>query len=350
MDLFNVTKANADLIEYSSAAYSHATNLLNEGENGDCHSETSCSQSSCSETNHNNQRNTAANTRQPSASSAPSQLPLSSNHQNYEGQIKKEKVLKVPKDYIPPLPSFKILNTENIPINIPKPELRVGGTSINREQRITNVLPAPPLPDLRHLQISSPPLQINSTRLRNMTDDQQPNYSILWQEVPDQTLGIPTLLNAPTNPYMPSTSHNILPRASATNQNLNPQQNYLHFAMTAPVTTISEYPIPSLQRAPAYQPKFYEHPLVSGTIPPSTVVTIQNEDPIKRPPKKPSASILSNGPGSTFLNGITLNHHVINIDATPKEASTMPSTKRDSGEKNKVKFSDTVQVAVVPVS
>jgi len=83
----------------------------------------------------------------------------------------------------------------------------------------------------------------------------------------------------------------------------------------------------------AYQPKFYQHPLVSGNIP-AMLPSVTSEDYQKRLLlKKPTASILSNPANPAPTNG---------------EAAT-PTVKSQTAEKNKVKFSDTIQVAVVPV-
>lgn len=86
--------------------------------------------------------------------------------------------------------------------------------------------------------------------------------------------------------------------------------------------------------APPYQPKFFQHPLVSGNIP-AMLPTISNEDYQKRLlQKKPTASILSNA-AAAQSNG---------------DPAATTSVKSAPAEKNKVKFSDTIQVAVVPVS
>lgn len=86
--------------------------------------------------------------------------------------------------------------------------------------------------------------------------------------------------------------------------------------------------------APPYQPKFFQHPLVSGNIP-AMLPTISNEDYQKRLlQKKPTASILSNA-AAAQSNG---------------DSAATTSVKSAPAEKNKVKFSDTIQVAVVPVS
>lgn len=146
--------------------------------------------------------------------------------------------------------------------------------------------------------------------------------------------------------------------------------------------------------AATYQPKFFQHPLVSGNIPPTSNNTngnvyngalslaahsTSNEEYQKSLlSKKPTASILSNGGGSSLQNGhhhyhtshhfqaqqqqsqsqqqhqreiLTqpMNHAYHNAMVNPAGNMKDGSGKSGTGEKNKVKFSDTVQVAVVPV-
>lgn len=92
---------------------------------------------------------------------------------------------------------------------------------------------------------------------------------------------------------------------------------------------------PPVAPAAAYQPKFYQHPLVSGNIP-AMLPTVSSEDYQKRLLlKKPTASILSNPANPAPSNG--------------EAGGATPSAKSQTAEKNKVKFSDTIQVAVVPV-
>lgn len=371
MDLFHSTRTNPELIELSHEAYSQAEQLFEES----CSSGSSETDSSCSESSSclDNQKSG----------------PLRSHR--VMGEWKHEKAVSTLKNYVPPLPSFKsnIYNAENIKINIPKPELRISTSadSVSSPSRTTATLARtkkvstsqqlelrqetlpnrwtsskpeltmldpdvpstskaanflrnsqptssdyrnespqdeylieetfmpranlsnfrnipPPLPDLRHLQISSPPIE---------------TPVLQWSQVPDQTLGIPMIPNAPTHPYMPSTSHNILPRAST------------HLNHHTPVEMSSS---PRISDQNVFQPKFYQHPLVSVTIPPTTMFSPIDEIPARLPIRKPTASILSNGSSLVSNN--------------PLPTNGIATTKKDPGEKNKVKFSDTVQVAVVP--
>ncbi|KAH8409427.1 hypothetical protein KR222_003795 [Zaprionus bogoriensis] len=199
------------------------------------------------------------------------------------------------KSYVPPLPSFKskIFNAEMIKINIPKPELR------------------PPLPKL-----SVPAATATSlVALAQKSGSQAPlkqltaNGSNGWSpDVPDQTVGLPM-------PSSPATRQLAAPFAEQT--------------VLSPAAAAAPAPAPT----PPYQPKFYQHPLVSGNIPAMLPTLSNNEDYQKRLlQKKPTASILSNA-AAAQANG---------------EAATTSSVKSAPAEKNKVKFSDTIQVAVVP--
>jgi hypothetical protein len=95
----------------------------------------------------------------------------------------------------------------------------------------------------------------------------------------------------------------------------------------------------------------HQYPLISGNIPskimpkhpPSLTATVGSSVP----KRKEAPSILSNCTNSNNNNSPS-SSSTSNAATT---SSSIPSTsKRESGEKNKVKFSDTVTVAVVPVS
>ncbi|XP_034098384.2 WD repeat-containing and planar cell polarity effector protein fritz [Drosophila albomicans] len=202
------------------------------------------------------------------------------------------------KNYVPPLPSFKskIFNAEMIKINIPKPELR------------------PPLPELRTSKLSSASTTTSLVALAQKSGSQTParpinaNGNVWSQDVPDQTVGLP----------MPS----------------SPAPRLQSSSFADPTTQLPPLATMQTQPIPPYQPKFYQHPLVSGNIPAMLPMpTLNNEDYQKRLLlKKPTASILSNA-APAQLNG---------------EPAAAPSVKATPTEKNKVKFSDTIQVAVVP--
>ncbi|EDW75937.1 uncharacterized protein Dwil_GK14937 [Drosophila willistoni] len=260
MDLYNLTKCITSLGEFSQASFSQAAAIIHEEDraNGnlsltcDLRSESACSQSTCS----------------------------------VQGQQQQQQQQTL-KNYVPPLPSFKskIFNAEMIKINIPKPELR------------------PPLPKMSAAS--------SMTLSRHTMKNPQANGNVWSQDVPDQTVGLPTTITSSPPPRP---------------------------APFTPLAATSAAP-PSLPLPPAatYQPKFYQHPLVSGNIP-AMLPTVTSEEYQKRLLlKKPTASILSNAAVSTTAA-------TVNGDATPTAGTSKPSTV----EKNKVKFSDTIQVAVVP--
>ncbi|KAL5280656.1 WDPCP.2 family protein [Megaselia abdita] len=96
---------------------------------------------------------------------------------------------------------------------------------------------------------------------------------------------------------------------------------------------------------PYYGPKYYQYPLVSGTIPPP-IKSPSPEEMQRTLQKKPAASILSNNNNNGWTNngygGPSSSAYSQNGNGYVKKDNT-------TGEqKNKVKFSDTVQVAVVP--
>ncbi|KAM7354410.1 WD repeat-containing and planar cell polarity effector protein fritz isoform 3-T3 [Cochliomyia hominivorax] len=114
--------------------------------------------------------------------------------------------------------------------------------------------------------------------------------------------------------------------------------------------TYQQPPTPIVPTNSSYQPKFFQHPLVSGNIPSTSTNTslapysISNEEYQKiLLSKKPTASILSNG--SSAQNGS--NTSVLS-GTSGQNGNIKDGSKHTNGEKNKVKFSDTVQVAVVP--
>lgn len=285
MDLYNLTKCIGSLTEFAQAAFSQAAAIIHGDDqvNGnlsltltsELRPDSACSQSSYS---------------------SPSQQAL--------------------KNYVPPLPSFKskVFNAEMIKINIPKPELR------------------PPLPELRTTKLSSsstatslvalaqksgshaPIKQLNPHGMKKKLFQNECISIIIFsfsangwsQDVPDQTVGLPM----PVASSSPAVRQSVAPFVEQTLQLASPMA------------------------APPYQPKFFQHPLVSGNIP-AMLPTLSNEDHQKRLlQKKPTASILSNA-AAAQSNG---------------DSAATTSVKSAPTEKNKVKFSDTIQVAVVPVS
>ncbi|EDW03874.1 GH11480 [Drosophila grimshawi] len=267
MDLFNLTKCIGSLSEFAQAAFSQAAAIIH----GQDHINGNLSLALA-----NDLRPESACSQ--SSYSTPSQQAL--------------------KNYVPPLPSFKskIFNAEMIKINIPKPELR------------------PPVPELRTTKLSSASTTTSLVALAQKSGSQatplkhtNANSNGWSQDVPDQTVGLPLPLPLP----LPSTM-TTRPAQLATLQQQQQQ--------------------PQLQVQPtlSYQPKFYQHPLVSGNIP--AMLGTEEYQAKRMLLKKPTASILSNA-AATPING---------------DSPATASVKTNPAEKNKVKFSDTIQVAVVP--
>ncbi|KAH8352761.1 hypothetical protein KR084_006214 [Drosophila pseudotakahashii] len=282
MDLYNLTKCISSLSEFAQVAFSQAAAIIHEEDraNGnlsltcDLRSESACSLSTCSD---------LLRVQAVSAGPATGLGP---------GQPQSQQVLK---NYVPPLPSFKskVFNAEMIKINIPKPELR---------PPLPKVSIAPPTTSLASLSLKSNSLQ--QAPLKSLNS----NGNVWSQDVPDQTVGLPMAISP-------------LPRLAPANI---PEQS----AQLGQFNTMPASPPPTA----AYQPKFYQHPLVSGNIP-AMLPSVTSEEYQKRLLlKKPTASILSNPANPAPTNG---------------EAAT-PTPKSQTAEKNKVKFSDTIQVAVVP--
>ncbi|XP_036329856.1 WD repeat-containing and planar cell polarity effector protein fritz [Rhagoletis pomonella] len=379
MDLFNVTKSNANLIEFSAAAFTQAATILHEEEghgNGvrgmptsnlslivDYRSESACSQSTYSD------------------------LQIVQRKKVQRSNYAKEHL----KNYVPPLPSFKskIFSAEMIKINIPKPELRMENTQDILRTRPPP--PPPPLPSLRSLKISqnatSAAVAVSSTLaelsmksgsdLNNtaMVHVAAPSVTLLpWQQQLPADAKTPNSMPAHTTtamlPRIPTTSSNThaqthLPNTAATfvhhaspavvaENSLPLPQKHVPIVQPAALTASTTGNVSALQSG-VYKPKYYQHPLVSGTIPPTLVAT--SEEHQKRLlQKKPTASILSNSStqqqqqnGGTMING---GNGTPLANGMHKELHSGGGNggRNAAGEKNKVKFSDTVQVAVVPVS
>ncbi|XP_022228140.2 WD repeat-containing and planar cell polarity effector protein fritz [Drosophila obscura] len=274
MDLYNLTKCITSLGEFAQVSFSQAAAIIHEEDRANGNLSLTCdlrSESACS------------------------QSTCSELLRTGQGQVQGQQ--QALKNYVPPLPSFKskVFNAEMIKINIPKPELR------------------PPLPKLS-IAAHPPSSSLAGLSLKSGSHQQTPvkaghsNGNVWSQDVPDQTVGLPMPSSPPPRPQPqppPATSE---------------QSSQLSLFNAPPPT------------AP-YQPKFYQHPLVSGNIP-AMLPTVSSEDYQKRLLlKKPTASILSNPAAAPNSNG---------------EVVGAPSAKSQTAEKNKVKFSDTIQVAVVP--
>lgn len=196
MDLFNVTKSERHLVEFSTAAFSQAAAILHEEDrdNGnlsiavDCQSESICSASTISDEN-----SKIEPTDQQSRHQQPQQCnnyncssSNNNNHHHRQQQLQQQhqKHQKFPKNYVPALPSYKskVLSAEMIKINIPKPELKVNSltTSNNsapqhQQQQVVHskgVTTASTTNNVYHL-----PTLSSSTSITNTTKKKQPQKS-----------------------------------------------------------------------------------------------------------------------------------------------------------------------------
>lgn len=166
-------------------------------------------------------------------------------------------------------------------------------------------------------------------------------------DVPDQTLGIPLTNPTPildlhhySMPPMPDSSYiNNYPFRPNVMQPTHLQSAHLYHPKPLPLIKSK-----SMFSIPTNAPPVIHYPLVSGNIPPSfhspesyqlkkhTVPMGQTSGAPPPPPKPSNRQMVS---GASILTTSTQQNM---------------SPKKESGEKNKVKFSDTVTVAVVPVS
>uniref|UniRef100_A0A1A9ZIU3 WD repeat-containing and planar cell polarity effector protein fritz n=1 Tax=Glossina pallidipes TaxID=7398 RepID=A0A1A9ZIU3_GLOPL len=348
MDLYNLTKTDSNLIEFSTAAFSQAAAILHEEDRangnlsiaGDYRSESACSQSSTSD--------------------------IAPHSKLQQQQLQHQKFLK---NYIPPLPSFKskVFSAETIKINIPKPELR--SPDNGKQQTEERRPPPPPVPDKKQVTLNSTLMTATSgtalaSNLIGLTikanEAQQTNgnsndSATFKQRSADCTVSINT-----SSPYLQSSPNNIVIRPNVNSIPSHLPAGYLHIATPvivadqAALATHRNYQQPQqlpILTIPSYQPRFFQHPLVSGHIPPTPIASLaahsnSNEEYQKSLlSKKPSASILANG--SMNQNGGS-NSSVLSQSSSLLNGNIKEGSKNVTGEKNKVKFSDTVQVAVVP--
>ncbi|TMW49356.1 hypothetical protein DOY81_005574 [Sarcophaga bullata] len=350
MDLFNITKYDPNFIEFSAACFSQAAAILHE------------------ESRPIGNLSTASEIR---SESACSQSTISENISRSRLQQQQQQHQKFLKNYVPPLPSFKskVYNAEMIKINIPKPELRFDNTVQQERSRP----PPPPIPDKKQIKLNPSSishstsvalssnlanLSLKSAITTNSTNTngfhsttQWADTSISNKNAPFKSAFVP---HYSTNNIQMTTNINA-PQPSSSNSPVS--YSYLAAPMHVndsnvvmpPQQRTHQQPPPPVVSTNSYQPKFFQHPLVSGTIPSSGTTSlapysISNEEYQKvLLSKKPTASILSNS--STTQNGS--NTSVLS-GTSGQNGNVKDGTKHSSGEKNKVKFSDTVQVAVVP--
>lgn len=162
--------------------------------------------------------------------------------------------------------------------------------------------------------------------------------AVEWR-VPDQTLGIPVI--------SPSSSMNHLHAMPSSSS--RPIFNYAMHPPPMPMmpSMFNPKPISLLKSKSMYNiastntPQvIHQHPLVSGHIPPSAHFI-------------DSYTLKRNATATNIPSTSKMLHRPPNINAPSilSSPSTQPNVppKKENGEKNKVKFSDTVTVAVVPV-
>lgn len=161
---------------------------------------------------------------------------------------------------------------------------------------------------------------------------------IEWN-IPDQTVGIPI-----TNPTPILDFHNLASINDSTHHYA--RQTVLmpsHMQIASQPMSLPPHPMlirtKSMNNIPLNSPPIIHHPLVSGHIPPSIHSTenylIKKQIPLDGPPLPLPPKPARQNASSSILSSTT-------------QQSSHP--KKENGEKNKVKFSDTVTVAMVPVS
>lgn len=204
-----------------------------------------------------------------------------------------------------------------------------------------------PLPRVPHQQ--------QQHKVIDIVPKQQPMRqatNVEWR-VPDQTLGIPVISPSSSMNHL----HAMATAPSASSSTLGrPMFNYgMHhppppmplMPMHGPSSMVfNPKPLPLLKSKSMYNitanmPQvIHQHPLVSGHIPPTTHFI-------------DSYTLKRNTTTSNLAGPSKLHHRPVNLNAPSilSSPSTQPSVspKKENGEKNKVKFSDTVTVAVVPV-
>lgn len=172
--------------------------------------------------------------------------------------------------------------------------------------------------------------------------------SVDWN-VPDQTLGIPVISPSASASHL----HSTQPNRSAFSYSMHPPpMSPMHMNSHAPPMMFNNKQFPlikskSMFNVASNMPQIiHQHPLVSGNIPP----TSHFNDSYTL--KKNATS--SNIAGMAKAHVRPPNMNAPSILSSPSTQSTgfltsNASPKKENGEKNKVKFSDTVTVAVVPV-
>ena len=224
--------------------------------------------------------------------------------------------------YIPPLPDIQsnddaiigaqILKSE-IPMQVAKPDKKKNASMSNLTSELT-------FQNLSKFNYSSMdefnnnpspstfnPLAFQNQQLSVIDIVPKPKHEVI-----DQTLGIPLTFDAVDN-----TGNAFYPSLGPQYPNNNDISNDYEYHQVP--TTIHQYP------------------LISGSIP-STTQAKMNYNTMPAPTLSPKKKEFSGPTGSILSNPTNSNAN----------SSSGTGNKKESGEKNKVKFSDTITVAVVP--
>lgn len=191
------------------------------------------------------------------------------------------------------------------------------------------------------------------TNFHNQLQSSQSLYSIdkqrEWSNIPDQTLGIP-LTNTPCS-FSNKSSLSMFPSTLRNNNIIN--NNSASTTSTRQFFSSNSISTAYINNDYASQPILHQYPLISGKIPQITgkqynstenLNKYRNKYPLSIPPSKPSLSILNSS------SNVNENIVTSSILTSANQTLSTSNQKKETGEKNKVKFSDTVTVAVVPVS
>lgn len=284
-------------------------------------------------------------------------------------------------NYIPPLPYFT--NTLNITkINIPKPELRIGNTSNKAQNSLVHWNSTPiysknvssssqflvkssqankrNLSKITnpHIGQQNPPATkqshvvldvIPKPKLRNVQLIQSANKDREWStKPPDQTLGIPLTnyhLPSPILPYAQHAPTNALQLNTTYQQ---PKRNNIGQSFYTAAAVSFNDDVHGVTHTPTV-PVIHQYPLISGNIPQIKKAHSSDNKQISSYSLSPRHNIQ---PANYSKEGIATSS-ILSKSNTPSVTTSIASNsyaKKETGEKNKVKFSDTVTVAVVPVS
>lgn len=181
--------------------------------------------------------------------------------------------------------------------------------------------------------------------------------------VPDQTLGIPLTFSHNLSTYQTYVTAPQLPppippppfhhhrNASAGLPTFNPKillksQSMFNVGTSSPLSTTAQQPP---QPPPPPPPKIHEHPMTSANIPPSSSLHLL----ASADAGSGHFTITKKKPTALKTNDVVVKTSILTSNLPPQQPPQQPSTvspkKESGGERNKVKFSDTVTVAVVPV-